>query len=90
MITLLEYLINIKFKNDLDMLYGSGSKVIINSVKYSTNTKNYVIDCKLIVGDTSLDDLNELLRDGMDFIISKCWKLTGYKQKIMIISSMDI
>jgi hypothetical protein len=26
----------------------------------------------------------------MDFILGKCWRLTGYKQKIMVISSMDI
>ena len=90
MITFLEYLINHKFKCDLEILYGVGSKVMISSFKYSTNDKLFVIDCKLIVGDTTLEDLNELLRDGMDFILGKCWRLTGYKQKIMIISSMDI
>jgi hypothetical protein len=90
MITFLEYLINTKFKHDLELLYGIGSKVVINSFKYSTNDKIFVIDCKLIVGDTTLEDLNELLVDGMDFIMGKCWRLTGYKQKIMIISSMDI
>jgi hypothetical protein len=49
-----------------------------------------LIHCKLIVGDTTLDDLNELLVDGMDFLIGKSWRLTGYKQKIINITSMDI
>jgi len=39
MITFLEYLINHKFKCDLELLYGVGSKVMINSFKYSTNDK---------------------------------------------------
>ena len=53
MITFLEYLINHKFKCDLELLYGVGSKVMISSFKYSTNDKLFVIDCKLIVGDTT-------------------------------------
>jgi hypothetical protein len=26
----------------------------------------------------------------MDFLVGKSWRLTGYKQKIIIITSMDV
>ncbi len=90
MVKFFEHTINKTFKKDLDILYGSGSKVIITSFNYTTNKKKFVIHCKLIVGDTTLEDLNELLVDGMDFLVGKSWRLTGYKEKIIIITSMDI
>ena len=44
MIIRLEYLINAIFKKNLELLFGKDSYVTVNSIRYLTNTKTYIID----------------------------------------------
>ncbi len=46
---LLETLINKVFIDDLELMYGKGSHIKINNVKYCTTNKHFLIDYKLYV-----------------------------------------
>jgi hypothetical protein len=49
---MLEHLINVIQKEDLELMFGAGSKVMIESVIYSTNSKKIVIHTKVIATNT--------------------------------------
>jgi hypothetical protein len=71
----LTILLNIVFKEDLELLYGKGTLVEINTAKPCTTTKEYLIDCTLKIGDPSL--LEEVKLDGLMFLLNESWKFTG-------------
>ena len=44
---MLEHLINVIQKDEMELMFGKGSKIFIESVTYSTNAKSYVIHSKV-------------------------------------------
>jgi hypothetical protein len=78
------------YKNELELLYGEGAKIVVNNVLYSTNNKSYVVDVKLILGDTTYEDMTDLYSDGLNYLVTESWKGSGFKTKISLIYSVDI
>jgi hypothetical protein len=90
LIKFFDLLLNRMYKSDLELLYGVGANIIVNNVIYSTNRKCYVVDVKLILGDTTYDDMTDLYSDGLNYLIEQSWKWSGIKKKISIIFTLDI
>jgi hypothetical protein len=85
----LSLIIDKLYKKELELLYGEGTQVKINHVTYSTNKKNYIIDCVLYVADLSLFQETQL--DGINYIIEESWIYTGLKDyKPLLLTRLDI
>jgi len=85
---MLEHLLNQIQREDLQLLFGEGSKIKIDSVSYSTNNKNYVIHSTVFV--KNVEESVEAFPDGLDFLINESWKYTGLDGKITIVNRIDI
>lgn len=82
-------LINHLHKKDLDLLYGEGSYVKINNIRYSTNNHNYCIDCVIYIKD--LDLFEESGVSALNYLFEESWKFTGYSNyKPILITSFDV
>jgi hypothetical protein len=90
LIKFFDLLLNRMYKSDLELLYGVGASIVVNNVIYSTNRKCYVVDVKLILGDTTYEDMTDLYSDGLNYLIEQSWKWSGIKKKISIIFTLDI
>lgn len=85
----LQILLNDLYKKELETLYGKGSIVEINNVKYCTTTKNINIDFKLKVSDISL--FEECGYDGITYLIEESYKLTGFNDiKLSLVTGLDL
>jgi len=84
----LEILLNKIFKSDLELLFGVGSYVTVNYIKYSTNAHNFVIDCKLFVSDIKLTE--EVYPMGLELLIEESWKFVAIDSPITIVHSIDV
>lgn len=96
---MLEHLINIIQKQDLESMFGVGSNVEIKSVNYSTNKKQFIIHSTLnatytdIIKEVFDDDINESMDfypAGLNMLIQESWKYTGIETKITIINKLEI
>jgi hypothetical protein len=77
-----DVLLNKVFKHQLELLYGTGASVKINNVIYSTNSKSYVLDCTLTIGD--IQDYNDedlLIQEGINYLVTESWVYSGYRDK---------
>lgn len=83
-----DILINKTHKKELVILFGEGSYVEINNVKYITNNKTFIVDCKLYTNDP--ETCVDTYPSGLDFITRECWKYMGFTQNISVLSSIDI
>jgi hypothetical protein len=81
-------LINKIFKQDLEILFGVGSYVVINYCKFCTNNSRFIIDCKILTSDIELS--KDVYPDGLIFLVEEAWKYTGLNEKISVITSIDI
>lgn len=90
LIKFFDLLLNRMYKNDLELLYGVGANVIVNNVIYSTNRKCYVVDVKLILGDTTYEEMTDLYSDGLNYLVEKSWEWSGIRKKISVIFTLDI
>lgn len=84
----LEVLLNKIFKKDLELLFGNGSIIHVNSCKYSTNNLTFVIDCKILVSDVKLTE--KVYPDGLIILVEDSWKYMGFDEKISVITSIDL
>lgn len=84
----LEFLINKRQKQELELMFGVGSKVVIESIGYSTNTKKYIIHTKVVA--TNIDDSIDIFPTGLNMLIEESWKYTGFKDEITLINSLDV
>ncbi len=83
-------LLNHVFIRDLESLYGKGAKIVVNEAKFLTNGKYYHVSLTLHLGDVEDDNINEIIQDGLEYLISESWKYSGKKEKISMIYSLDI
>jgi len=80
--------LNEVFKNDLEILYGKGSKIEITNLQYCTNDKHFSIQCQLYITDISL--FEEMNTYGVEFLLKESWKYTGIDQeRIALTTSVD-
>jgi hypothetical protein len=84
----IEFCINVTLKNELELLFGEGSQVVVNFIRYSTNDKSIVIDCKLLTTDPEL--CKDTFPDGLNHLVLESWQYIGHKGKITLSHSMDI
>lgn len=86
--TCLFVLLNYVFYRDLELLYGKGTYVDVNSIRYSTNNQHYIIDCKLHVSD--IDLYSEITENGLKMLIEECWKYVGLtNSKLAVLITTD-
>lgn len=82
-------LLNISFKKDLELLYGEGSSVDIIEVKKCTTNKQFLVNCKLNVGNPNL--FSEVGEDGLSHLLKESWQYTGYgDEKFIVVTSYDV
>jgi hypothetical protein len=72
----------------METLFGEGSQVVINFIKYSTNNKCFTIDCKLLTTDPELCE--DFFPDGLILLVMESWKYTGLRENINISHSIDV
>jgi hypothetical protein len=85
---MLEHLINVIQKEDMELMFGVGSKVRIESVTYSTNTKKYVVHAKVFA--TEIDDSLDVFPTGLNILINEGWKYTGFEDELTLINTLDV
>jgi len=73
------------FRTDMSLLFGDGYHVIINHVKYSTNTKQHIIDCKLMVKEPHL--CMDTYPWGLSVMVNKTWTVLLTNDSSIILSS---
>jgi hypothetical protein len=83
-----EFFINHILRNEIDLLFGVDSVIVVNFIKYSTNNKSFTVDCKLLTTDPDL--CVESFPVGMEHLVLEGWKYMGYKENINLTSSIDI
>ena len=83
-----EFFINNILKDELELLFGVGSKIVVNFIRYSTNNKCFTVDCKLLTTDPEL--CVETFPLGMEHLVIESWKYMGYKEKVNLISTIDV
>lgn len=69
----------------MEILYGKNSYVEITNLNFSTNTKNYLVDCKLYVGNVEL--FEEVNLEGLNYLISESFKWIGTEKIDLILST---
>jgi hypothetical protein len=85
---ILERLVNHIERENIKLMFGEGSKIQIDSIGYSTNTKKFVIHTKVLA--TEIDDSIDVFPTGVNIIIEESWKLFAISGGIDIISSLDL
>ena len=85
---MLEHLINVIQKEDLELMFGKGSKVVVESVTYSTNTKKIVIHSKVFA--TDVDDSIDIFPTGLNMLVNEGWKYMGYNEELTLVNSLDV
>jgi len=88
MINTFEYCLNELNKKEINSLFGVGSKIKVNYIKYSTNNKTLNIDCKLLTTDPK--ECEDTYPLGLELLVSDSWKWMGIKENITLTHSIDI
>ena len=85
---LLEKFSNVEFEKEISLLFGEGSEVKINNVKYSTQKKTYLVDATINV--TDVDTASESYPDVLEHIITESCKFINMKESPIILSSIKL
>jgi hypothetical protein len=83
-----EYCLNNLYKKEINSLFGEGSLIEVNYIKYSTNNKGLIIDCKLLTTDPQ--ECAETYPVGLELLVSESWKWMGCNEKIALTHSIDL
>ena len=63
-----EVLVNNLKKDEKNLLFGENSKIVVNNLRYSTNSKKFFLDCKVLVKDPEL--LKEVLNTLCELVLN--------------------
>lgn len=88
MIKPLERIINKGFRNEMNILFGENSKVIIKRMDYITNDNSVSIHASLFV--TDIEKSMEVYPDGLKMLIQDGWKLFCLESPMHITTSIDV
>ena len=83
-----EHCLNRLYKNEINSLFGEGSIIEVNYIKYSTNSKGLVIDCKLLTTDPK--ESEDTYPVGLELLVSSSWKWMGINENITLTHSIDL
>jgi hypothetical protein len=84
----LEFYINYILRDESKYLFGEGSYIEINEMKFSTNNKTLIITCKLNTTDPEL--CKETFPSGLEVLINEGLDMSGINDSITLISSIDV
>jgi hypothetical protein len=87
-IDLIEFYINDHRNEDLNLMYGNGSKIKIKDIGYSTSNKSIFIDCSIILGDIITEEI--LDRTLSDILIIDSLKYFFPAMKLTINVNYDV
>lgn len=94
---MMEHLINVIQKEDLEIMFGEGSEVKISSINYSTNKKQFIIHSTLIATFNNEKEIFESANEphdfyptGLNMLIKEGWKFIGFDQQITIINKIEV
>lgn len=73
------------FRSEMSLLFGDEYYVIINHIKYSTNLKKYIIDCKLMIKEPSL--CIDTYPTGLEMVINNIWMILLMNETSIVLSS---
>ena len=85
---MLEYLVNNDQRDDLALLFGSGSKFVVESILYSTQNKAFVVHCKIYV--TEINESVDVFPHGLTILVEEAWKYIGYKEDVTLVATIDV
>lgn len=79
-------------------MFGEDSKVIIESVIYSTNRKEFVIHTRLNatfsneseINESNYKDLEIMYPAGLNLLVEQSWKYLGFDVKINIVNKLEV
>ena len=81
--------INKLFKDDLEILYGTGSYIDVENIIFSTNKKMYIISCKIYVANLNL--FEEVGSSGVYYMFEDAWYSFGFRnESFMLQTSFDL
>ena len=81
--------INKLFKDDLEILYGTGSYIDVENIIFSTNKKMYIISCKIYVANLNL--FEEVGSSGVYYMFEDAWSSFGFRnESFMLQTSFDL
>lgn len=84
----LEFYVNYILRDESKYLFGEGSYINIDEIKFSTNNKTLIITCKLLTTDPKL--CSETFPSGLEVLINEGLNFSGIDDKITLISSIDV
>lgn len=97
---MMEYLVNKINKRDLEIFFGEGSEVKINSIVYSTNQKKFLIDSTLfatykgIITEVEDDNGNMVNLDCyptcLELLIQESWKYIGIDKELIYLNKLEL
>jgi hypothetical protein len=85
---MLEHLINVIQKEEMELMFGKGSKIVVESISYSTNAKSYVVHSKVFA--TEVNDSVDIFPTGLNMLIDEGWKYTGVSNDVTKINTLDV
>jgi hypothetical protein len=83
-----EKVINNFNNEEKNLLFGSDCKIVVNYLKYSTNSKKFVLDCKLLIKNPEL--LDNTFPEGVIYLANESWKIMGFNQDLDVIVTTDL
>ena len=76
-----EYCLNHLYRKEINSLFGEGSIIEVNYIKYSTNAKGLT---------TNPQECIETYPVGLECLVSESWKWMGCNEKIALTHSIDL
>lgn len=85
----LELMVNLIFRDDVKLLFGEDCYVNIDSIRYSTNTKTFIVHSKVLIKEINDENTNNY-REKLVYLISEGWRYLGKDSPITVVTSIDI
>lgn len=85
---LLQKMINLPLRGELNSMFGSGSTLHVDRLDYISSKKSHMVHVRLFI--TEVESGMEFYPDGLDILIKKAWKILSQNRTIIIISSVDV
>jgi hypothetical protein len=85
----LELMVNLIFRDDVKLLFGEDCYINIDSIRFSTNTKTFIVHTKVLIKDITNENINEY-REKLVYLISEGWRYLGKDSPITVVTSIDI
>lgn len=85
----LELMVNLIFRDDVKLLFGEDCYINIDSIKYSTNTKTFIVHSKVLIKEITGENTDNY-RDKLVYLISEGWRYLGKDSSITVITSIDV